>query len=723
MIDVKKLITGFLIVACIAICSGFLFSSLLEKSPTTTQNSSGISIAGAGSSGSAPSGLLNAFVDTGSVQGNAAEILNYVDTSSTDALASDPDNLTNVFADSFIDGLNTANPDGITADQSGTPELSAPNTAAIAQEIASSQAVQNMTVPDWDTEAQFQPIKITSSSSPSAITQYSASLNSILNEYFVSNGLQSQIDNQTVDPSTFPYVYSEIKQALSDTLAIQTPAPLVGLQKSLVTVMVYEKNSVQLAESAGDDPVKTSLILEDEQNKYSSALANLQQQMQKAAPLGVSFNDSTQIPIPIIAKIFGVQPAYAQWITFDPNAFGQLLLDELNKTILQILKNTLTSLIQKKVLTAIQGSGAPKFVTSFAKEMVNAYQSAAIKTINTEIGQAPANQQTGLKALTALPYTAPNASSSLGTVGPNPGVGTTASSSFANFGDYLSEYNSGGNIWANALAIHDNAMIAGSNNQAAKTTQNIAQQGFTGSETCTDGSDPVNGYSMQCDDGLPPYSDGTCPDNDTPEWLPNAGLCANGSQPKITTPGQITGQMANTAVNTGSANITSADGIAGLLNALTDSLLNSLSQSAINYANSAVNGVLNSHNNSGLLGISTSTPTSTASSSAQTGVQCIPSIQPAAFSTSTFTATANVSAGGGAIDTTCAVNGNCPTTENSDGSPIYNWSAPGSVQGGSGTTVLSGSSLILTYTARGTYYATVTASTDYSQAKCEIDVQ
>jgi hypothetical protein len=636
-------------------------------------------------------------------------------------VASDPNNLTNVFANSFIDGLNTANPDGITANQSGTPELSAPNTTVVAQEVASSQAIQDMAVPDWDTEAQFQPIKITSSSSPSAIAQYSASLNSILNEDFVSNGLQSQIDNQTVDPSNFPYVYSEIKQALSDTLAIQTPASLVNLQKSLVKVLVYEKNTVQLAENAGDDPVKTSLILEDEQSKYSSALADLQQQMQKAAPLGVSFNNSTQTSIPLIAKIFGAQPAHAQWLTFDATAFGQMLLDELNKTILQILKNVLTSLIQKKVLTALQGNGAPKFVTSFAAEMVNSFQSAAIKTINTEIGQAPANQQAALKLLTTAPYTAPNASSSLGTVGPNSGV--TASSSFTNFGDYLSEFNSGGNVWANAMAIHDSALAAGSNNQAAKTTQNVAQQGFTGSQSCTDGSDPVNGWSMQCDDGLPPYSDGSCPDGDTAEWDPNGGLCANGAQPTIKTPGQITGQMSNTAVNTGSANITSADSIAGLLNALTDSLLNSLSQSAINYANSAVNGVLNSNNDSGLSGISTSTATSTASSSAQIGVQCLPSVQPSTFSTSTFTATANVSAGGGAINATCAINGNCPTTENSDGTPIYNWSAPGSVQGGSGTTVLSGSSLMLTYTVPGTYYATVTASTDYSQAKCEIDVQ
>lgn len=724
MVDVKKLIVGFLIVAGAAICSGFLLSSLPGKSPLTTTNT-GISIAGVGSPEGTPNGLLNAFVDTGSVQGNAAEILNYTDTSSTDAMASDPDNLTNIFANSFIDGLNEANPNGIITNQSGTPELSAPNTTAIAQEIASNQALQDLVIPDWDVEAQSQLIK-TTSSSPSAIAQYGASLNSVLNEYFVSNNLESEITSQTVDPSEFPYVSSQIQSALSDTLAIQTPASLTNLQESLIRVMVYEKNAVQLAEDAGDDPVKTSLILEGEEGKYSSALADLQQQMQNASSLGLSFGNNPQASVPLIAQLFGVQPAHAIFgigdITFDPSAFGELLLQELDKTILQILKNTLTSLIQKKVLTAIQGSGAPKFVTSFATEMINSFQSAAIKTVNTEIGQAPASQQAALKALTSIPYTAPNASSSLGTVGPNPGV--TASGTFTNFGDYLSEYNSGGNVWANAMAIHDNAMMAASNNQTAKTTQNIAQQGFTGSETCDDGSDPVNGYSMQCDDGLPPYSDGSCPDDNPPEWLPNDGLCADGSQPKITTPGQLTGQMANTAVNTGSANITSADSIAGLLNALTDSLLNSLSQSAINYANSAVNGVLNSQNNSGLLGISTSTAiSSSTSSSTQTGVQCLPSIQPASFSTSTLTATAEVSAGGGAIDTTCAINNDCPSTENSDGTPIYNWSAPGSVEGGNGTTPLSGSSLTLTYTATGTYYATVTASTDSSQATCEIDVQ
>lgn len=722
MIDVKKLITGFLVLVVAAVCSGFLILSITGR-PTTAQNSSGASAFGIGSS-NISNGNANAFVDTGSLQGNAAEILSETDSSSTDAQASDPDNLTNVFADSFISGLETANPNGITADQSGADEINAPDTQAVADNIASNAALQNLVVPNWDVEAQSQLVKTTPSSSPQDIAQYSNSLNSVLNEYFVSDNLQSEMESQTADSSDFPYISSEIQSALNDTLAIRTPAPLVSLQESLIRVMIYEKNSVQLAENAEGDPVRTSLVMQDEQSKYSSALANLQQQMQKASSLGLSFgNSSPEASVPFIARLFGVQPAHAIFgvgdITFDPTAFGQLLIEELNKTILQILKNTLTTLLQKKVLTAIQGSGAPKFVTSFAAEMVNSFQSAALKTINTQIGQAPANQQATLKLLTQTQYQAPNASSSLGTKGPNTGI--TASSSFTNFNDYLSEFNSGGNVWANALAINDNAVTAGSNNQTAKTTQNTAQQGFTGSQVCDDGSNP-NGTGMMCDDGIQPYA-GTsnCPDGVPPITFPNGGLCTDGTQPKITTPGQITGQMSNTAVKSGQENITSADGIAGLLDALTTSLLNSLAQSAINDATKAINGALSSNSGSGLLGISpTSTPTSTASST-QPGVLCYPSIQPLTLSRSIWTVNANISAGGGALDMTCASGGNCPSTENSDGSPIYSWSAPGSTQSWSGTP-LNGSSILLSYSTPGTYYATVTASTDNSTSTCEIDI-
>jgi hypothetical protein len=717
MIDVKKLVTGFLVLAAIAVCSGLAVSYFTNR-PAVASAPATTGIALAGSSADTSPVATNAFVDTGSLQGNAAELLNDVDTTSTDAVANDPNNLTNVFANAFVNGLDAANPDGV-ADQSGTVDIATPDTQLMAQDITESQALQNFVPPNWDTEADSQPIKISQSSATSGITQYSASLNTILNEYFVATDLQNQVSDAENDPSVLPSVSSEIQQALSDTLAIETPESLVALQKSLVKVMVYEKNIVQLAETANDDPVKSALILQDEQPNYSSALAALQQQMQEASSLGLIFGKNTpEASVPFIAELFGVQPAHAIFgigdITFDPTTFGELVLDAINNTILQILKNTLVALIQKKVLTAIQGAGAPQFVTSFAEQMINSYQSAAINTINSELAQVPSNQQAALRALTTVSYTAPNGASTLGTVGPNSGV--SASGNFTDMSDYLSEFNSGGNVWANAMAIHDSALAAGSNNQTANQTQNIAQQGFNSVATCPDGSDP-NGFHYVCADNTIPdptfhYCDGNA--NDPAEAIPNGGLCpTTGLPPKIVSPGQVTSQQLNASLQAGTQDITSANGIAGLLNALTVSLINQLSQEAINAASGAVNG-----------GLSGATPPSiTASSTPQTAVQCSPSVQPATISSSTGVAVASVSAGGGAINTTCAINNDCPATVNPDGTPIYNWTAPGSVQGGTGTTQLTGQSLLLSYSTPGTYSVTVTASTDYSQSTCQITVQ
>ena len=266
--------------------------------------------------------------------------------------------------------------------------------------------------------------------------------------------------------------------------------------------MVYEKNFTLLAENSSQDPVKAALVFQGEAPKYDSAVEALQQQMGKAASLGLSFNNAPRTSVPFIAQLFGVKPAEAQWYVFDGVNFAQLIKQYINSIILQILKNTIVQLIQKKVLAAIQGSGAPKFVTSFASEMINSYQSAAINTINSEMSQVPLAQKGAFQMLTSISYTAPNGSTTLGTIGPNPTV--NFSGNFTNMSDYLSEFNSGGNIWANAIAMRDDAMTAAANSQTAKQTQNVAQQGWQGDSTCSDGSDPQNGTHEVCEDGSVP---------------------------------------------------------------------------------------------------------------------------------------------------------------------------------------------------------------------------
>ena len=249
MIDVKKLITGFLVLATIAVCSGLVLSLVAGNSSSKTANAPArAEHRGFRISSPVPT---TAFVDTGSLQGNATELLSYVDTTSTDAVANDPNNLTNVLAASFVNGLDAANPNGITTNPDGTLNIATPDTQAIAQSISSDPAIQNIVLPNWDTEAQSQLIKTTPSASQSAIAQYGNSLSAVFNKNFVSSGLQSEVSNpDSGDPSQLPYVASQIQSALTDTLAIPTPAPLAALQESLVRVMVYEKNFALLGENS-----------------------------------------------------------------------------------------------------------------------------------------------------------------------------------------------------------------------------------------------------------------------------------------------------------------------------------------------------------------------------------------------------------------------------------------------------------------------------------------
>ena len=728
MIDVKKLISGFLILAAAAVGSGFILSFAGNFTSSKTDQTAGPTIVGINNTLNTPATLggANAFVDTGSLQGNAAEMLSDITSTSTAAAAIDPNNLTNTFADSFLNGLVAANPDGASVDSSGNPNFNAPNTQAVAMALSSDPTFQNFKTPNWDAEAQLQAIKTIPTASQDDITQYNNSLNAIFEKYFVATNLENVVNSQNGDPTQAAYINSQLQGALGELSNVKTPTSFAGFQKSLVKVMVYEKNSTEIAQNANIDPIKTALIMQGEQSKYSAALSDLSSQMKKASAQGLSLGSTTNTKTSFIASILGVQTAHAQWITFDPSAFGQLLLQYLNDTILQILKNVLVQLIQQKVLTWIQGSGAPRFVTDFGSQLVNSFQVAASNSIDNLVTTClPSYQAPMVKMLISTPAVAQK-SSCLEQF--NGQLNNNLQNFYNNFGtnltNYVSLFQPGGNVWSLSVQVRDAAVTTGSQSAQAKQTQTVAQQGWKGSVVCSDGSNPDNGTHYTCPDGG--TLNGNMCDMDSGLLSENAilqqngGTCADGSTPKTTSPGQVTGQGFFSSLKSGAENITSANNIAGILNALLSSLLNSLAQSAINYSTQALNGALSGSgggSDSGVVGT-----TLTSSSTPQAGVQCLPSVSPVIMSTSTKMGAATLSAGGGSIDTACAEKHNCPTTENSDGTPHYSWLAPGSLEAANGN-VLSGSSLAFTYSATGTYFVTVTASTDNSTSTCEIDVQ
>jgi hypothetical protein len=728
MPDVKKLITGFLIVAAAASSSAWILSNLPAPGNTAPVGANTAPT-------SSPAFGGNAFANNANM--SPEDVLGIQPSSTVDAQLNDPNNLTNALSDSFLNNIVETNPSGIQTDASGNPALAQPDNQAVLAQLSQDHAMTGVRVPNWDVEAVEIKLNTIQDSSPAAVAAYSTALTDLFDNYFIKTNLQSMAaahsSSDSIDPG---YVAAQVQAALRAAAAIKTPKPVLSFQKSLIKLLVYEKNTLALAQNSSNDPVKNSLIIQAEQQKYNLAIQEMQAQMQKLSTLGgFSFGKTKKIngAVAFIDGVLGIKTAEALFgvgdITFDPAIFGEWILKFAEDTALQIVKNALISLIQQKVLKWVQGSGAPRFVQNWATSVVNAYQAKAISALNQQFQCVGTTQLPLLKVLLATPQVVNGnnicANQFQSQLGNNL---NSLSGRFTNWNDYFSLYQPQGSMWGSLVTIQDNVAAAASQNAAATQSENTASQGFTGSKVCADGSNPM-GQSLACfePDGSMyyPNKDGSCPNpGEVKKPGPNNGLCGNGEYPQIATPGTVTAQGFGVALDTSPKLVTAASTIAGLLASLTSSLLNTLAQAAITYSNQQVNGALSGGggsgggggiSDSGVVGVSITT--STIPTQAGPGVQCIPQNQTLSLGSST-TIIASFQAQGGATDVTCALNGNCPASENSDGTPIYSWTASGATN--TGTNI--GGSFTATYNATGTYQVSVGASTDNTNSSCTVNI-
>ncbi|HVM76816.1 MAG TPA: PKD domain-containing protein [Candidatus Paceibacterota bacterium] len=617
MIDVKKLITGFLILAVAASASALLIATV--SSGGGVKNAvGGAAIVTQNDAQPAPK-LTDAFLNepTGDATGNAiptsndSVVASAVPDPTIQALASDPNNLTNQLAAAFAAGVVTANPSGPEQNGQGNPSLSQPDMKAIAMTIENATATEELAAPNWDYEADAQPIKIKNTASASDVSEYSAALSDIVGKHFVSNDIQNIVNSQTPDPSQVGMVHSELQAALGDTLALQVPSQLADFQKSLVTMLVYEKNMVGLVQNANTDPLKTALIVQNEKTKYEVALSNLETQIKKASAVnGFSFGQPLgtheDTGVAFINALFGVKTAHAQWVTFDPSNLGEWILQFVENIALQILKDTLIALLQKNVLSWIQGkNGIPRFLTSWASTVANSYINEGLSVLNSQMSCAvapvyAASVKSTLSVYYQVSLPGLQGGGGGGTVCANP---LQASLGGNTLGQFFNNFSAGGwdaygvsllpsgNFYGGAFFQAQAAEFAADQNQQATYGQSVASQGLTGDETCGDGSNPY-GMHMSCEDsnGVDVYpTNGVCDPGYRVVYLPNGGLCANGSHPYTTTPGITTSHALNSAIDSGPQLVVSANDITGILDSLTSSLINSLT-TTINGGLLGVNG-------------------------------------------------------------------------------------------------------------------------------------
>ncbi|HVO28940.1 MAG TPA: hypothetical protein VMT81_03090 [Candidatus Paceibacterota bacterium] len=593
MIDVKKLITGFLVLATATSVSAMALSRFAGSfSPVAANAPTPVVSPGVGS---------NAFLTA----------YPFEETSGTppydDVNATDTDNLTANLANAMLSGILTTNPDGPQTDASGNPTMAAPSDLGVAAQLASSSAVAAVQIPDWDLEAAEQPVRIVPASSSDAAA-YGSNLASIFDANFVNNGLQDSFSNNGVvaDPSIVGLIASSSDQALSAAIAVPTPSPAVDFQKSFIKLLVYQKNFAELIEAAPEDPAKTYVIMQAEMPKYNLAVQQFKASFQSLTGQNLSLGNASREnsgAMAFLNTVFGVPTAHAQWAVFDPTNFGeavlnygvnymnyaQNLLEWLQSLSLQIFKNAFVAALQTQITAWIQGGGHPRFVQSWSQTFSNAFLGAANATVR-QITPNLSPSFSGLAGSLASPPSAGSASSSIKSNIDQEyaSIGTTQQDFYTSFDNggltaYLDMFQPDNNVLGAAIDTQDAAMAAGSSQANATQQKATAANGFTsgGDQYCDDGSDP-NGSSYYCDDDSTPSDGisggGSCDDGTTAIQISNGGVCADGSEPIAETPAKSTEEGLSTAAGSGIQLVVNANNILDLALAVTNDLLSTLAK-------------------------------------------------------------------------------------------------------------------------------------------------
>jgi hypothetical protein len=717
MPDLKKIITGFLILAAGASSSALILSNIGSQPSTNNAAQNANQVAAATSS---PILSGNAFYPSQDIATNPDE-------SEAATSTDDPNNLTDGMADALANSIVAANPNGIQTDANGNPQVATPDNQTIAAALQNEPAFQNVTVPDWDAEAaalqgQIKIVPFTLA----GVTTYITNFDDIVNKQIVKTGL-SAMANAGSMPTDEPAVIASGASAASNMLAaaltVPTPTPLVDFQKSFIKLLVYQRDEAQLVQEDSQDPEMTASILQAKSDDYQQAIQDFNDQGNKlksafstgentAGPQGglLSFLDSffsvhkaQAQGLPVIAPLtnflesLGIaQDTASKWAVY--------LAGVAKDMALQIGKNLIMALIQKKVLAYIQNSGAPRFVTNWGTEAVQAGEMSAVNAINQNFACiSKSGPFSGVQVVLNAIYK-PGNSVCASTFGSNVAGGITpqqfyndfSNGGFVAFGQTLQPSNNfyGGLFFA--------AQAAGQASQQGTSLFNLktnSAQGYRSSQVCDDGSNP-NGTGMTCVNGAGqdyyPNKGGECNPGDFSIPEPNDGTCSDGTEPTLTMPGIVNKDTLDKALGGSPLLVSAANSLAGLVQFAANDLLMGLVNQGIQSASQAVNGAL--QGDGGITGFASSSITAANTSTYPTAAEstelfCGPSVENLQISPTQPSTPAAFTAGGGTYD----LNANPPN---------YFWSSTGP----DGTITGTGSIFNLTYTMVGTDTVTLSDS-------------
>lgn len=437
-------------------------------------------------------------------------------------------NLTDEVANIFARQLVEVNPQGPIQNGDGSVQLFYPTSTELFSYLAANAPSVDILTPDMDDSR----IQIVSDFDDSDVSHYFSEMAQVQSDISSDPAWQASLsattettDDAATGTNYLPEISGAVVSARDRLYAIEVPAPLVPLHKSLLATF---STMASYFEVAVQDPVGAVALSNDFERILEERIADQDVEAERILK-DIQDNSFEIVPVSfqgnrsVLAEMFEVQIAYATAPVIDyahiAAAIGEWVKQFIEwakvwarealhiawSSFLVTLKNQLVQQLGQKVIEWAEGEGAPGYVTNWLALQVESGLAAKIGLINRETAKVCGN------AATAGLY-GDILTSALGAAGvqgrPAP-VGEaagcpSANSGFYSKGGYSSEFflqSLTHNVYNDLLNIRDRSVIAAANASQAAVNEALSGRGLLDVKKCDDGSGVDS--EGRCSDGSP----------------------------------------------------------------------------------------------------------------------------------------------------------------------------------------------------------------------------
>lgn len=597
MVDPKKLITGFLLLATLVSSFIFIFSNFSSEKTEVSD----LEIA-ASEQKSEPKTFAGPIFENlpdpvGGIEDENPEI----------PPIKDPSNLTDSLAQKLVEEMALLDPTQEGLIEEKLEEVSR-NPFILKEEIERGGLDKDLSDFQKEIDKISTAFKSKSNASTDDVLSYGTAISSILKENFSKFDSLDLTNENTMSPLVSSFELA-VDVALIKTKDMQVPAVAANFHKSLLAFLAYQKSFIDLTNNE-TDPIRSALILQSQEMAYLQAAEKLDQEYGKLQKQGEALGlEKSGFSLSLVS-LFSPKKAHAIFgfgdVVIDPAHIAKTVLQYAKRVATEFLKKRLVKTIVNQTINWIQGGGKPRFIQDFkgfvlgeadkavGSEIYQHYPqlcspiSAAVKSAFYGIGTS------GRNGLNATEYTRCTLSMAVENV----------RAAYENFGvlgwaNYLESIKPQNNTFGSIMILSDIALNARSEEKAAAQTSAQSAGGLLATRKCVDVRPHSITVELGGEDVYGPAAPSANPSADAGLILKRKGETAVDSTGKeidvskitgdsfygcpqsgweVTTPGKTVGDILGKASGLHADWIVNAQDLAALATAFVDSLINKLFQ-------------------------------------------------------------------------------------------------------------------------------------------------